>query len=186
MAEKVKTVIGFYFLSPDFLNFADTQTADKDQLKPSVVKIFRIYILSRTRKSGLLEKSLDDSQHIFPIDLLEGNHKNPPVKSKNRHSKDNYEDSQHLKFFPKREKAEEKKEPENKDHKKSQNKNLDVPVTVPETLDQKYDSDSSENDDQKRKIKSQDWKSDLVLGESDIIKKLYSSVPEGKVYEVCS
>ena len=32
--------------------------------------------------------------------------------------------------------------------------------------------------------KNQDWKSGLVLGESDIIKKLYSSVPEAKVYEV--
>ena len=141
---------------------------------------------SNTRKSGLLEKSLDDSQHIFPIDLLEGNHKNPnsPSKLENHHAKNKNEDSQHLKFFPKREKAEQRKEPEDKDHKKSRNKNPDVPVTVPDNPDQENDSDSLEIDDQKRKIKSQDWKSDLVLGESDIIKKLYSSVPAGKVYEV--
>ena len=156
-----------------------------DQIGDLILPKITFQYFSNTRKSGLLEKSLDDSQHIFPIDLSEGNHKNPssPSKLENHHAKDNNEDSQHLKFFPKREKAEQRKEPENKD-KKSRNKNPDVPVTVPDTPDQENDSDSLENDDQKRKIKSQNWKSDLVLGESDIIKKLYSSVPTGKVYEV--
>ena len=124
---------------------------------------------------------MDDSQHIFPIDLSEGKHKNPsPAKnSKSRFEKDSKEDPLHLKFFPDREKDEQQKNaPENKNHKKSEHKN-------PNTSDapnQGHDSDTL--DDVDKKVKAQDWKSGLVLGESDIIKKLYSSIPEAKVYEV--
>ena len=145
---------------------------------------FRINIFSRTRKSGLLEKSLDDSQHIFPIDLSEGQHKKPSPpenNSKNRHANEPNEDTQHLKFFPNRENEENNnKSPKNKEHKKSKNKNQDVP----DTQERSDDSDKSSTLDVKPKQKNQDWKNGLVLGESDIINKLYSSVPEAKVYEV--
>ena len=147
-----------------------------------MVERFRINIFSRTRKSGLLEKSLDDSQHIFPIDLSEGQHKKPSSpenNSKNRHANEPNEDTQHLKFFPNRENEENnKKSPKNKEHKKSKNNNQDVP----DTQERPDDSDKSSTLDVKPK--NQDWKSGLVLGESDIIKKLYYSVPEAKVYEV--
>ena len=142
---------------------------------------FRINIFSRTRKSGLLGKSLDDSQHIFPIDLSEGQHKKPSSpenNSKNRHANEPNEDTQHLKFFPNRENEEShKKAQRNKEDKKSKNQNQDVPDT-------QEPSEETNSPDVKPKPKIQDWKSGLVLGESDIIKKLYSPVPEAKVYEV--
>ena len=146
------------------------------------VERFRICIFSRTRKSGLLEKSLDDSQHIFPIDLSEDKPKqpSPPEKnSKNRHENEPNEDTQHLKFFPNRENEENhKKAQRNKQDKKSKNED------VPETQERPDNSDKTDSPAVKAKSKNQDWKSDLVLGDSDIIKKLYSSVPEAKVYEV--
>ena len=146
-----------------------------------MVERFRINIFSRTRKSGLLEKSLDDSQHIFPIDLSEGQHKKPSLpesNSKNRHANEPSEDTQHLKFFPNRENEENKNSPENKEHKKSKNNKY-------ETQERSDDPDKSSSLDVKPiKPKNQDWHSGLVLGETDIIKKLYSSVPEAKVYEV--
>ena len=139
------------------------------------------FVFSRTRKSGLLEKSLDDSQHIFPIDLSEGQHKKPSPpenNSKNRHENEPNEDTKHLKFFPNRENEENKNSPENKEHKKSKNNNH-------ETQERSDDPDKSSSLDVKPiKPKNQDWHSGLVLGETDIIKKLYSSVPEAKVYEV--
>ena len=124
---------------------------------------------------------MDDSQHIFPIDLLEDKPRqpSPPEKnSKNRHENEPNEDTQHLKFFPNRENEEnQKKAQRNKEEKKSKNQNQDVPDT-------QEPSEETNSPDVKPKPKIQDWKSGLVLGESDIIKKLYSPVPEAKVYEV--
>ena len=124
---------------------------------------------------------MDDSQHIFPIDLSEGKHKNrsPAKNSKSRFEKESNEDPLHLKFFPDREKDEQQlNAPENKNHKKPKHKNPDAS----DAPNQGHDSDTL--DDVDKKVKAQDWKSGLVLGESDIIKKLYSSIPEAKVYEV--
>ena len=126
---------------------------------------------------------MDDSQHIFPIDLFEDKPKHPsaPEKnSKNRHENEPNEDTQHLKFFPNRENETEnhKESPKNKEQKKSKNKHQDVPDN------QEQPDDLDKLDAPKPKPKNDDWKSGLVLGDSDIIKKLYSFVPEAKVYEV--